>query len=86
MGASLDISIPDYLIKDSKVYYSIYGFYKEIKEADVSTFEKLGYDYAKDSKYVYHMGKIVEGVDLPTFEISDNRIARNKFNIYTFTR
>lgn len=34
----------------------------------------------------FTLWRSVKGVDLPTFEVFDNRIARDKFNVYYLNR
>ena len=66
-------SLSNYVIEKNKVYYIDRNILKrEVKEADVSTFEILGYSYAKDSKNVYCYGEIFEGADAKTFRKLDD--------------
>lgn len=52
------------LIKiDDKIYYG--G--RVLNQADASSFEEVGYGYAKDINYVYFLGKIIPEADSETF-------------------
>ncbi|WP_103070299.1 DKNYY domain-containing protein [Aquimarina sediminis] len=58
---------------DDKIYFK--G--EILEEANVSTFEEIGYGYVKDDNFVFFQGQIVEGADPHTFKYNDKN--------YTFT-
>ena len=69
--------------KGSAVYYKHWdesiGQQKEKIEANPVTFKILKFDrYAKDDKYVFYRGQIIEGADAATFESIEEFYARDK--------
>ncbi|SHI66845.1 DKNYY family protein [Aquimarina spongiae] len=40
-------------------------------EVDASSFEEVGYGYAKDAKHVFFLGEIIDGADPGTFKYDD---------------
>lgn len=92
VSLSFKIYPSQYLLLEEKIYYSAYDGKIELEGADVNTFEKLGYDYAKDSKHIYHRGKIVETADVESFiilgkvylGIHDNAYAKDKYKVYFY--
>ena len=61
---------------------SMYGAEKEVKESVAGERLKLDYNYAKDDKNIYYMGKIIEGADVNTFETISYEYAKDSKNVY----
>lgn len=75
---------PHLLGKDKNYGYTANG---RFEIADYKSFGKLGYRHAKDNKYVYYLGKVVEGADPSTFKEDDIEasLGRDKHGIYQST-
>ena len=72
--ASFKDFLYNYITDGCQVYYLGYKVAKVLEGADVSTFEILADEYAKDKNHVYLHGKIVEGADPKTFKpYEDNK-------------
>ncbi len=53
-----------------------------LKNVDPSTFENLGYGYAKDKKYVYYRGKVIANANAETFKVVGEIYAIDKAHAY----
>lgn len=58
--------------------------YKEIEEANASSFKEIKFPFGKDDKHVFVYTEIIEGADLKSFELIgyDQRYSKDKNNVY----
>ncbi len=81
-------SCTSYKKKDNKVfwtYYKTFSFekqYKEVKNADYKTFEKIKGSYGKDKNYVFFKSSLINNADPKTFEVIDERFSKDKNNVF----
>ena len=53
-------------------------------EGDVENFKYLGDQYAKNDKYIYFEGEIIQGADVSTFEVLSYWLSKDKNNYYNW--
>lgn len=78
-----------YFAKDkNQVYYysdSVPSeFFYIIKGADPQTFKPLTGYYSRDDRHIFAAEKIIDGADLSSFEIINNKYAKDKNTIYYY--
>ena len=84
----VDKAVSDqYFTKENQLYFVSMGNFfslgaKKIEGADISSFEVLTTEYARDLQHIYFNGKVVDSVDLDSFQILSRVYAKDKNSVY----
>jgi hypothetical protein len=84
----VDKSVSDqYYTKENQLYFVSMGNFfslgaKKIEGADISSFQVLTTEYARDLQHIYFNGKVVDSVDLESFQILSRVYAKDKNSVY----
>ncbi len=71
-----------YFVDSGKVYY----YDQWIYAADPSSFQLLGYGFAKDNKNIFYDGRTVEGAHYKSFTILSYGMAQDKNQVWIFDK
>ena len=76
-----------YYTKENQLYFVSMGNFfslgaKKIEGADISSFQILTTEYARDLQHIYFNGKVVDSVDLESFQILSRVYAKDKNSVY----
>ncbi len=84
----VDKAVSDqYYTKENQLYFVSMGNFfslgaKKIEAADISSFQVLTKEYARDLQHLYFNGKVVDSVDLESFQLLSRIHAKDKNSVY----
>ena len=66
--------------------HRVYHHEKALDGVDASSFQEIGFGYARDSNRVYHYGRPLEGADGESFSVRIDGRGRDKFHGYDYSK